>query len=72
MNDESRNKIRLKIIQLNTNDINNKMVELELLTNEHKPDVICIQESKLEKEQGPQNSQDTNQKEKTETKWEEE
>ena len=45
------NKIRLKIIQFNANGIKSKEVELEQLARELKPDIICIQESKLKTEQ---------------------
>ena len=45
------NKIRLKIIQFNANGIKSKEVELEQMARELKPDIICIQESKLKAEQ---------------------
>ena len=41
------NKIKLKILQLNINGLRSKIIELEKLVEEKKPDVICIQETKL-------------------------
>ena len=39
----------LKILQININGISNKLQELELLIDTLKPDIICIQETKLNK-----------------------
>ena len=50
-NRENSNNINVKILQLNINGIQSKMVELEQLTKELSPDVICIQETTLNKDQ---------------------
>ena len=45
--DKSGKKIKIRILQLNANGLKSKIVELNELINKLKPDVICIQESKL-------------------------